>query len=81
MFRASNNEVEYEALIAGVELCYTARADSVQAFSDSRLMVSQLNGEYEIKDDTMAAYIRRVCEPTKLLKYFSITHISRLENR
>jgi len=29
MFRASNNEAEYEALIAGVELCYTAGVDSV----------------------------------------------------
>ena len=32
MFKASNNEAEYEALIAGMELCYTTRADSVQAF-------------------------------------------------
>jgi len=53
MFNASNNEVEYEALIAGVELFYTPGVDSVRAFSDSQLVVSQLNGEYEKKDDTM----------------------------
>ena len=35
MFKLSNNEAEYEALIAGIELCYTTGADSVQAFSDS----------------------------------------------
>ena len=35
IFKASNNEAEYEAIIAGIELCYTAGADSVQAFSDS----------------------------------------------
>ena len=29
MFKASNNEAVYEALIAGVELCYTAGADLV----------------------------------------------------
>ena len=29
MFKASNHEAEYEALITGIELCYTARADSV----------------------------------------------------
>jgi len=60
MFEASNNKAEYEALIAGVELCYTAGADSVRAFSDSQLLVSQLNGEYEIKYDTITAYVRRV---------------------
>ena len=30
IFKASNNEVEYKALIAGVKLCYTVGADSVQ---------------------------------------------------
>ena len=40
MFKASNNEAEYEALVAGMKLCYTVGADSVQAFSDSQLDVS-----------------------------------------
>jgi len=35
MFKASNNEAEYEAVVAGTELCYTAGADSSQPFSDS----------------------------------------------
>jgi len=39
MFKASNNEAEYEALIARIELCYTTGADSVQAFSDSQLVI------------------------------------------
>ena len=56
-------------------------ADSVRAFSDSQLVVSQLNGEYEAKDDTMAVYVRRVREATKLRKHFSITHIPWSENR
>jgi len=75
MFKASNNEAEYEALIAGVELCYTTGADSVQAFFDSQLVVIQLNCAYEAKDDTKAAYVRQVGEVTKLLKHFAITHI------
>jgi len=35
MFKASNSEAEYEALITGIELCYTVRANSVKAFSNS----------------------------------------------
>ena len=35
MFKASNNEAKYEALVVEVELCYTARANSVRAFSNS----------------------------------------------
>ena len=65
----------------GLELYYTAGANSIQVFSDSQLVVSQLNGAYEAKDDTMATYVQRVRELTKLLKYFAITHISRSKNR
>jgi len=57
MFKASNNKAKYEALIAGIELCCTTGADSVKACSDSQLVVSQLNGEYELKDSTMVAYV------------------------
>jgi len=81
MFRASNNEDKYEALEVGIELCYTIGAHLVQAFLDPQLVVSQLNGEYKVKDDNMAAYVRRVGGTTKLLKHFSITHIPQLENR
>jgi len=75
MFKASNNEVEYETLMTGIKLCYTTRRDSVQAFSDSQLVVSQVNGAYKAKDDTMEAYVGWVREATKLLKYFAITSV------
>ena len=66
--------------MAGVELCYTTGVDLVQAFSDSQLMVSQLNGEYDVKYNTMVAYIQQVREAAKLLKHFSITYIPQPEN-
>ena len=74
MFKASNNEAQYKALIVGIELCYTAGADLVKAYSNSPLVVIQLNRDYEVKDNTMEAYVRRVEEATDLLKYFSITY-------
>ena len=77
ILKAPHNEVEYKAQIAKIELCYTTGADLVQAFSDSQLIVSQLNGEHEMKDDTMAAYVLWAREATRLLKHFSITYISR----
>jgi len=81
MFKTSNNEAEYEALIARIELCYTVGADLDQTFSYSQLVISKLNSAYKAKDDTMAAYVRRVREATKLLKHFAITHIPRSENQ
>jgi len=81
MPKASNIEAEYEALIASVELCYIIRVDSVRAFSNSQLMVSQLNGEYEVKDNTIATYVWRVWEGTWLLKYLSIMHMPPSKNQ
>ena len=64
MFKASNNEAEYETLITRIELCYTTEADSIEAYSDSQLVVNKLNGDYKVKDKTMAAYVCRVHEAT-----------------
>lgn len=52
-----------------------ARADSVKAHLDLKLVVSQLNREYEVKDDTVAAYVHRVRKDAGLLKYFSMANI------
>jgi len=41
MFKVSNNEAEYEALLAGVELCNVLGLEYLKAFSDSQLVVSQ----------------------------------------
>ena len=45
-FKASNNEAEYEALIAGLKLATTMEADVVVVFYDSQLIVNQAIGEY-----------------------------------
>jgi len=37
---------------------HTTGVDSVQAFSNSQLVVSPRNGAYEAKDDTKATYVR-----------------------
>ena len=77
MFKASNNEAKYKALIVRIKLCNTVGVGSVKAYSDSQLVFCQLNDEYETKDDTMAAYIHWVPQATNWLKSFSIAHIPR----
>jgi len=40
VFKTSNNEAEYEALVAGMEIYNTLGAECLKAFSDSQLAVS-----------------------------------------
>ena len=49
-FNATNNESEYEAMIAGLELALAIGVDSVSIQSDSQLVVGQVNVEFESRD-------------------------------
>ncbi|XP_012851511.1 PREDICTED: uncharacterized protein LOC105971204 [Erythranthe guttata] len=56
-FKASNNEAEYEALIAGIRLALAAGARKLIVHSDSQLVVNQVLGNYEAKEESMAKYL------------------------
>jgi len=81
LFKASNNEAEYEALLVGMDLCCTLEAEHLCAFSDSQLIVSQVMGEYEARDAVMMAYLALVKERAKTFRIFKIKHVPRSENR
>lgn len=46
-FPLKNNEAEYEALLAGIELARNLEVKILRAFSDSMLVVKQFSREYE----------------------------------
>ncbi|KAL2228399.1 UNVERIFIED_CONTAM: hypothetical protein Sindi_1819600 [Sesamum indicum] len=50
-FRASNNEAEYEALIMGLRMMHEVGTRHLIAYSDSWLIVKQVEGSYEDKEE------------------------------
>ena len=46
-FHASNNEAEYEAVIAGLNLTHSLEVDQIEVYSDSQLVVRQIEDTYE----------------------------------
>ena len=44
-----NNETEYKALLEGISMIQKLGEKAVNMFSDSRLVVGQVNGELEAK--------------------------------
>ncbi|XP_059636140.1 uncharacterized protein LOC132278362 [Cornus florida] len=64
-FKATNNEAEYEALLAGLRLSKELEVKNLVAFSDSQLIVRQVTGEYGTKDETMEAYRSAVIHEAK----------------
>ena len=66
-FQASNNEAEYEAVIAGLNLAHSMEADQLEVSNDSQLVVKQIEDSYEAKSEKMILYLKKVRE---LLKKF-----------
>ena len=52
-FPTTNNEVEYEALIAGLDLAKAAGAENMIIHCDSQVITSQVNGNYECRNERM----------------------------
>ncbi|XP_074342105.1 uncharacterized protein LOC141679523 [Apium graveolens] len=65
-FPTTNNKAEYEVLIASM--------------GDSKLVVSQVKGEFEARDETMVKYIRLVRVVMTQFDECHAEHISREEN-
>ncbi|XP_057418949.1 uncharacterized protein LOC130713175 [Lotus japonicus] len=56
-FKASNNQSEYEALIAGLRLAIELGVQKLFIKGDSQLVVKQVNGEYQVKDPQLSKYL------------------------
>ena len=79
-FSAINNEAEYETLLEGMSMIHRMRGKSVTMFSDSRLVVDQVKGELEARDDRMRGYLTRVKYLQKNFESFDLQHIPRSGN-
>ncbi|KAL0457775.1 UNVERIFIED_CONTAM: hypothetical protein Slati_0404700 [Sesamum latifolium] len=64
-FKASNNEAEYEALVIGLRMAHETGAKHLLAYSDSQLVVKQVEGTYEAKEERcnlISKQVRKVPE-------------------
>ncbi|KAL0342587.1 UNVERIFIED_CONTAM: hypothetical protein Scaly_1921300 [Sesamum calycinum] len=52
-FKASNNEVVYETLVIGMRITHEVGARHLIVYSNSQLIVKQVEGTYEAKEDNM----------------------------
>ena len=79
-FKATNNESEYEALIAGLTLAHQMGVENIQVFGDSQLIFNKVLGEYQEKDDSMIQYLAVVQRLIKKFKSCKLTQIPREQN-
>ena len=56
-FSATNNEVEYEVVLVGLDLALVLAATKLEIRNDSQLIFGQIQQEYEAKDERMARFL------------------------
>ena len=59
-FPTTNNEAEYEALIAGLDLTKAVGAARVIIHCNSQVVTNQVKGDYECKGERMKEYLEQV---------------------
>ncbi|GJU21191.1 reverse transcriptase domain-containing protein [Tanacetum coccineum] len=80
-FTASNNEAEYEALIAGLRIAAEMGVRNVRVSVDSKLVANQVLGAYVAKEQNMIKYLEKVKSLVSGFVSFSISQVPRSKNK
>ncbi len=78
---ATNNQAEYQALIAALEAAKELKAVEVECFLDSELLVRQLNHQYRVKDQELALLFLAVWNLATAFRRISYHHLRREKNQ
>ena len=76
-FLATNNEAEYEVLLAGMAMVSQLRGEVVKLYSNSWLVVGQVNGDFDAWDERMQGYLTKVKQAQVHFKSFTLKQIPR----
>lgn len=83
----TNNEAEYQALVLALKKVKQvvgkdrSREVELECFSDSELMVKQLNHEYKIKEERIQRFFIEIWNLTLDFKKVIFKHVPREENK
>jgi ribonuclease HI len=79
-FACTNNQVEYESLLHGLEFLRDLGARDADVFGDSNLIMQQIRGGSQCLDGVLNSHWDKYLDIIKLFDTFSIKHIRREEN-
>ncbi|MFA5126454.1 MAG: ribonuclease HI family protein [Patescibacteria group bacterium] len=78
---ATNNQAEYEAIIAGLKLAHKNQVDVLECYLDSELVVKQMRQEYKVKDKDLQKLFVKAWNETLNFKKITWHHIPREKNK
>ena len=78
--KTTNNIAEYKACLAALERMSELHATKVEIFSDSELLVRQINGEYRVKNPGLKPLYGQVMAILRTFETWRVTHVPRSMN-
>jgi phosphoribosylglycinamide formyltransferase-1 len=78
--RATNNIAEYTSLVKALEAAKKIGAEQLVVFSDSELLVRQINGQYKVKSEQIRPLFRQAVNLLGEFKNWRVRHITREKN-
>ena len=79
--KATNNVAEYNGLIEALDLALERGAEDVALYSDSQLIVRQVNGQYKVRHPDMIPLYREAKKRITRLALFRLEHVRRENNK
>jgi ribonuclease HI len=79
--RATNNIAEYQALLNGLRFALARGASRVEVFSDSELLVRQIDGRYRVKNPGLQPLHREAKDLLARFERAQVVHVPREQNR
>ncbi|XP_024033455.1 uncharacterized protein LOC112095582 [Citrus clementina] len=79
-FAATNNQAEYEALIAGLELAKAVKADRVKIRTDSQLVANHVSERFQPREEKMEQYLKIVRQMMGKFEAVEVIQIPREQN-
>jgi ribonuclease HI len=79
-FECTDNQVEYEALLYGLEYLFEVGDRDIEVYGDSKLVVQKVSGECQCLDGVLNRYRERCLEIIRHLDIFRISYMLREKN-
>jgi ribonuclease HI len=77
----TNNFAEYSGLLAALEFAVREKYPSLKIYSDSELLVRQMQGRYKVNNLALKELFVRAQSLVRKLQFFSIEHVLRERNK
>jgi formyltetrahydrofolate-dependent phosphoribosylglycinamide formyltransferase len=79
--QTTNNVAEYTAIIKALEAAKQIGAKRLTVFSDSELLVKQVNGQYKVKSEQIRPLFRQALDLINEFEDCKVKHITRNKNK